>query len=114
MKSLYFLILFIFLTSTSNNPIGPHGDKDGCPNCHKGRESQLIIEDSISLCNRCHSQDGGNHPVLKEPKKMINPLPLSNDEKIVCYTCHEPHNNSQYPFMLRMEPNSLCMNCHEK
>lgn len=111
---IYSLILFIAIYLTSNNPIGPHGDKDGCFNCHKENDAQLIIDDSIKLCNECHFHDKGNHPLLKKPERMVNHLPLSEGGEILCYTCHDPHNNSKYPSMLRMEINSLCINCHEK
>ncbi len=117
MKILYFFgFLIIYIISASNNPLGPHGDKEKCLTCHQNKNGRyiLVLEDSVKLCSKCHVQRGGNHPVLKKPKRMIKKLPLNKEGRMVCYTCHEPHNRSRYQFMLRMELNSLCINCHDK
>ncbi len=97
----------------------PHdySDKEACASCHKSAVPDLKF-DTVTICTRCHEGYLGNHPVAKHPigkRPGINItrlMPLSLDGKMVCYTCHDNHNRSGYPNMLRTDYLKLCSACH--
>jgi len=97
----------------------PHdyNDKGSCSACHKQKVPDLKF-DAVTVCTRCHEGYLGNHPVAKHPigkRPNINIsrlMPLSLDGRMVCYTCHDNHNRSAYPNMLRTEYLRLCSACH--
>lgn len=128
--AIIFGIIMLAVSAVSNaaeTRVNPHlkdeAGKGGlCSECHKphggsgGGVSPLLIEESESLlCARCH-QETNDHPVDIAPKRAKVPkeLPLDKDGKIVCSTCHDSHNTSQYPKMLRLNANALCSKCHER
>lgn len=117
-----------------------HGD---CTMCHleTGGGGLLIGTNPTELCLGCHDgslafatqanfqgeQAGyrygqGDHPVEVKMSHTggfqdvgeLGPLPLSAGEVITCITCHDPHEGSQVPGMLRMSNNgsALCFTCH--
>ncbi|MFQ5353446.1 MAG: cytochrome c3 family protein [Thermodesulfobacteriota bacterium] len=99
--------------------VNPHNwsDKTGCVSCHKSVMPALKM-DSVTVCTHCHGGNLVNHPVAKHPigkKPGINisrRMPLDRDGKLVCYTCHDNHNRSDYPNMLRVGYLQLCSACH--
>ena len=100
------------------NP-SPHdySDESACAYCHKQKVPDLKF-DAVTVCTRCHEGYLGNHPVAKHPigeRPGINIsrlMPLSLDGRMVCYTCHDNHNKSAYPKMLRTDYLRLCSACH--
>lgn len=88
-----------------------------CKVCHTARPPELNF-DPVTTCTKCHPANVGNHPVPRHPigKKariyVPGKLPLTEDGKIVCYTCHDPHNKSGFSKMLRVDYFGLCVSCH--
>ncbi len=131
-KGLYFIALTVVLVlmfglqlshstvagaaSTGNNP-HDFSNKEECSSCH-GSSMPSLSFDSVTVCTRCHEGFLGNHPVAKHPIGKIPEInitklmPLSSDGKMVCYTCHDNHNSSSYPKMLRTDYMRLCSSCH--
>lgn len=97
----------------------PHNfaKKELCDYCHKGVPPSLMF-DPVTTCARCHPGNVGNHPVTMHPVGVVpkihipGNLPLTGEGKLVCYTCHDPHNRTNYRYMLRIEYHRLCMSCH--
>ncbi len=97
----------------------PHdySDRTACGSCHKKTPPDLKF-DAVTVCTRCHEGYLGNHPVSKHPigkRPNINItrlMPLSVDGRMVCYTCHDNHNRSGFPSMLRTDYLRLCSACH--
>lgn len=124
-------ILFIFVTpSFASNEgvpeheeekanVNPHNfnDKSNCGLCHTSDPPALNF-DSVTTCTRCHKGNVGDHPVTRHPigrptgKQVPVILPLSEERQMVCYTCHDQHNRSGHPKMLRVEYKRLCALCH--
>lgn len=99
--------------------VNPHNFmvRDYCKICH-GTDTSKLSFDPVTTCTRCHEGNVANHPVSRHPigkaTKIYIPgsLPLTKDGRMVCYTCHEPHNKSQYQKMLRIPYFKLCATCH--
>jgi predicted CXXCH cytochrome family protein len=99
--------------------VNPHDfrAKEFCPVCHT-KELPKLSFDPVTTCTKCHIGNLDNHPVTKHPigqEPRINipyNFPLTRDGKMVCYTCHDPHNKQRLPRMLRVEYEKLCAACH--
>ncbi|MBI5642403.1 MAG: hypothetical protein HY954_02900 [Deltaproteobacteria bacterium] len=99
--------------------VNPHNfsKTELCSSCHQA-EPPLLNFDAVTTCTKCHSGNVGNHPVTRHPIgkmpriKIPAILPLTDEGQMVCYTCHDPHNKSKYPKMLRVEFRKLCGSCH--
>lgn len=100
--------------------IDPHDfdRKSYCVNCHDP-EPPMLRFDAVTTCTKCHPNVVGDHPVARHPLgKMprisipVN-LPLTDDGLMVCFTCHEPHNKTNYSKMLRVDYFRLCASCHK-
>lgn len=99
----------------------PHDfqNKKLCSACH-GENMPRLSHDPATTCMRCHESNIENHPVsghsimVDIPRKMLMPegLPLTSDDKMVCYTCHDYHNETGFGKMLWIEYKDLCMACH--
>lgn len=99
--------------------VNPHSNrgKKHCVQCHQGETARLNF-DPVTTCTKCHQGNIGNHPVARHPigkAPRINLpafLPTTKDGIMVCYTCHDPHNRSGHPKMLRVQYLMLCASCH--
>jgi predicted CXXCH cytochrome family protein len=109
-----------YAVDSSEYPIGnPHaeGGEGNCSLCHTRRPPQLI-DDHVETCTNCHLGNIENHPVTRHPidvavEIMIpSPLPLTKQERIVCSTCHDPHDEHGFRSLLRVEYHKLCVQCH--
>ncbi len=99
----------------------PHDfqNKKLCAACHS-KEMPKLSHDPATTCVRCHEGNIDNHPVsghsimVDIPRKMLMPegLPLTSEDKMVCYTCHDYHNETGFEKMLWIEYKNLCMACH--
>jgi len=48
--------------------------------------------DPVTICLQCHQQDAGTHSVNIEVAFPVPAdLPLSDDKKMTCLTCHKAH-----------------------
>ncbi len=99
--------------------VNPHdfSKKQFCGVCHIDTPPGLKF-DTVTTCTRCHESNLANHPVTRHPMgkapgiNFSRALPLSMDGHIVCYTCHDNHNRSANPQMLRVPYKKLCDSCH--
>lgn len=123
-----FLAIFFFHMSVSYaqvdiaERINPHNynNKDYCQACHDISNMPLLNHDSMTTCIKCHENNIKNHPVSRHPilvnipHKIVVPewMPLSKENKIVCYTCHDYHNTGKMTHMLRINYDILCVSCH--
>lgn len=116
------LVAFLALLGRGEAATSPHAG-DGqtvCSACHPGAAGEVAADkalepaDPIAACTACHPQaPGRDHPVGVSLRLPAPPdLPLSDAGKLVCTTCHDPHNETQFLAMLRMEVNALCVACH--
>ncbi len=105
--------------SSKEPVINPHTRRSegNCSYCHTRRPPQLI-DDHVGTCTNCHIGNIENHPVTRHPidvavKIMIpTPLPLTKEQRIVCSTCHDPHDEHGYASLLRVQYRKLCVQCH--
>jgi|MudIll2142460700_1097286.scaffolds.fasta_scaffold07387_4 predicted CXXCH cytochrome family protein len=92
-------------------------NKHECSYCHitMHADAAMLLKTSLSgLCLECHSGRSGSneHRIDIAPSVEAVGLPLSKDGKITCATCHDPHEKSEYPMLLRVKPSELCFKCH--
>ncbi len=90
-----------------------------CGYCHVsgGKEKAGKLKAPLSgLCLECHPdrKSPDEHVVDVVPPMNVAGLPLSADGKMTCVTCHDPHEKSGFPTLLRVEPSDLCFRCHFK
>lgn len=88
-----------------------------CNDCHivDDKTGGMALKASLSqLCLECHAdrRNPGEHRVDMVPSMKVDKLPLDKDGKITCATCHDPHEKSGYPMLLRDAPADLCEKCH--
>lgn len=90
----------------------PHSfqGKPLCQRCHRPGEAGTIAE-PVALCAQCHDPRNMKHPTGVAPAAVPADLPLSGG-RIVCHTCHDPHDVKAHKSGLRMEYAALCVRCH--
>jgi len=101
--------------------MNPHDfkDKKSCARCHTA-EVPKLHHDPVTTCVKCHPGNVANHPVYRHPikvqasRKVLIPegFPLSVDDDMVCYTCHDYHNTVGMDKMLWIEYKDICIACH--
>lgn len=82
-----------------------------CQRCHTG-PSGALKGSPITVCTGCHQQKHGNHPVDIVHKTPSKDLPYGEGGRIVCHTCHDPHQLRFQKKGLRLAFNDLCLKCH--
>ena len=88
-----------------------------CYLCHTENPPKLKAG-VIEICGSCHEKNISDHPVYRHPMgnkvKILtpSPLPLSRDMRLVCSTCHDPHAGSGFRRLLRVDYQTLCIQCH--
>jgi predicted CXXCH cytochrome family protein len=119
------IVTFLFYSYSSIGwaeiMVNPHDfeRRDLCSICHR-KDIPKLNHDPITTCTKCHSGNFSNHPVSKHPimvsasNKVHVPegFPLTIDDKIVCYTCHDYHNTTGLEKMLWVKYEDLCRSCH--
>ena len=112
------------------NPHAYFRNPDQCPKCHLSRGSQQasgrFSTETDKVCLECHAKEslGRSHPVNVRPeerfRKMKVPadLPMDDDGRIMCLTCHTAHGQYVSYFLRRSGPDRgfdvLCEACHGK
>ncbi len=97
-----------------------------CQSCHTapkpslvpgGPASRNMVASINGECLRCHYDGPITHPVgVSNSKKTAPDLPLSQDGKITCVTCHVGHSNQNSFGQLLRKNNrrgGLCLSCHD-
>lgn len=80
-----------------------------CQRCH--RPGGELLAEPVALCRRCHRPVHGNHPVGVPAGTVPAKLPLDGG-KIVCHTCHDPHDIGTRASGLRIRAGEICLQCH--
>lgn len=78
-----------------------------CSYCHtgSGNPRHAVSRRDAALCFDCHSDKAGD---VKKAAFTHGPVTAG-----YCEVCHDPH-GTDFPAMLRMPINDLCLSCHEK
>ena len=98
------------------NSLHPPFKSGNCPGCHDPHSSDFkynLKVDRKDLCALCHEipvpghlHEAGNVPRFKLP----DDFPLTNDGKIMCLTCHDPHG----AIGAKLTRRDGCDACHNK
>jgi predicted CXXCH cytochrome family protein len=112
-----FLPLVLIVTFIST-PLTARPEKEGvhtdCLQCHKEKDSKELNSKVDDLCLKCHPlSTRRDHPINVKPQIRPQSLPLDEEGRINCITCHEPHGRKTVDKLLRMEFNTLCQECHK-
>ncbi len=123
----FMMIVFMQLSSRSSygwevgEVINPHDfkNKEYCARCHAA-ELPKLSHDPVTTCTKCHPGNIANHPVYRHPmnvqpsRKVLIPegLPLTINDAMVCYTCHDYHNTTGMDKMLWIGYRNICVACH--
>jgi predicted CXXCH cytochrome family protein len=84
-----------------------------CWSCHVAEGRRELRQDPIALCQRCHgSAAHGSHPVDVVQRTSAGGLPLWKGGRVVCHTCHDPHDVKRNANGLRLAFDPLCLECH--
>ncbi len=95
-----------------------------CVSCHKIHNSDFknLLKSPDNGCFECHKESGlaynkligmNTHPVNQIPKVKIKQNYKLENGKIVCITCHNPHEKGSDGKFLRYNKLKLCIDCHE-
>jgi len=90
-----------------------HRGKPLCQRCHLAGEAG-VSGDPVELCTQCHDPSRMKHPVGVTRATAPAGLPLGEDARVVCHTCHDPHDVKQRRSGLRLDYVELCLRCHER
>jgi predicted CXXCH cytochrome family protein len=82
-----------------------------CAWCHEGRDP-AAKGDPVALCAQCHPPSIMKHPYGRPAKQLPAALPLGEGGRIVCHTCHDPHDVKAHRKGLRLDYQPLCDQCH--
>lgn len=110
-----FPALIVILLVTGFNVYS--AEKHECSYCHvtSDKTDKMQLKASLTeLCIECHPDRMGpkEHIVDIAPPMKVVDLPLSKDGLMTCITCHDPHETSGNPKLLRVKPSELCSKCH--
>jgi predicted CXXCH cytochrome family protein len=91
-----------------------------CGECHDPHSTNnrwVLVKRSEELCLSCHGQQEKlkthNHPYNVTPKKPLRvDLKLTEDGKLECLSCHEPH-SAKVEHLLTGIQEFSCISCHD-
>ena len=118
--ALFVLVLTFAGASVAEERINPHdfSNRKLCGYCHANVPS--LKHDPVSTCTKCHMGNVANHPVSKHPigivpvkARLSEPMQLSKEGTLVCYTCHNHHGKKSFSHMLRVDMGRVCTACHK-
>ncbi|MGB8931638.1 MAG: cytochrome c3 family protein [Anaeromyxobacteraceae bacterium] len=84
-----------------------------CQRCHASPGGKLVVEDEAALCYQCHHAAKMTH-VGKIQSPLPKTLPFEEGGRIVCHTCHEPHDVKAQSFGFRAPYVQVCLECHKR
>lgn len=100
-----------------------------CDQCHLDPEENSsspvgkLFGDQNQMCIQCHPVDADfNHPVGVTLSQSASDLPLDENSRMTCLTCHEATRTIDdmldvylsKPYLLRKQGSLLCASCHER
>jgi predicted CXXCH cytochrome family protein len=108
------IILAVSLTAAGH---AYSAEKHECSYCHvvSGKTPGAALKAPLSgLCFGCHPdrKNANEHKVDMVPSMKVEGLPLAEDGRMTCVTCHDPHEKSGHPKLLRLKQSELCLKCH--
>ena len=128
-KTFAYIAAFVFMAAITqrawSEDIPLHHFELACDTCHavgastSGSEAGDFKSEISQLCSQsgCHDLDSVlSHPVGVRPTGAIKPdMPLDQDSRVTCLTCHLTSLSSQKDKMLHV-PNEegFCAKCHSK
>lgn len=93
----------------------PHSfrGKPACQLCHVDG-SKALLHGPVDTCLHCHQarHTPGHEVGTLLAGRDVGGLPLP-EGRIVCHTCHDPHDVKREPNGLRQRVNDLCLSCHK-
>lgn len=95
-----------------SNPHDYQG-KPLCQRCHLPGQAG-VTGDPIALCAQCHEPAFMKHPHGIAAQVVPEKLPLEAGLRIVCHTCHDPHDVKARRAGLRLDYGALCLQCHAR
>jgi predicted CXXCH cytochrome family protein len=112
MKTALILVILCIVTAGSSFA----GAKHECSYCHVSVDTAgAKLRSPLSgLCLECHPdrKSPNEHKVDIVPPMKVEGLPLDKEGKMTCVTCHDPHEETHNPMLLRVKPSELCLRCH--
>lgn len=90
-----------------------HEGKPLCQRCHLPGQAG-VTGDPIALCTQCHDPSFMKHPHGIAAQVVPEKLPLEAGLRIVCHTCHDPHDVKAHRAGLRLDYGALCLQCHRR
>ena len=109
----FLLMLLIFVYAIPAAAVAAEPAHRLCADCH-GEGNSLKRAPATLLCLTCHPSNRTDHPLVAVPPDMPTTLPLDNELKMPCLTCHEPHGKGEGSKLLRKTNEALCQDCHQK
>jgi predicted CXXCH cytochrome family protein len=82
-----------------------------CQRCHASADGKLRVKEP-ELCYECHKATTMTH-VGKLQQPPPKTLPYEEGGRIICHTCHEPHDVKAHKLGFRQEYRPLCLECHK-
>lgn len=107
----FLLMLLVFGSAIPAAEVAAEPAHRLCADCH-GEGNSLRMAPATLLCITCHPSNRTDHPLVAVPPDMPATLPLDNERKMTCLTCHDQHGEGQK--MLRKPKDLLCQDCHQK
>lgn len=94
---------------------GPSGQPElVCQACHVA-QTPALLQGPVATCQRCHPtrHTPGHEAGTPLPASRVGSLPLV-EGRLVCHSCHEPHDVQRQRYGLRLPLTPLCRSCHPK
>lgn len=106
-------LVYLPLSADSNNPheVTSESQATSCNDCHRDKPAmakstvletknemvkrEQFTQDGTAMCSSCHNPDDGHKVGLELDFKIPADLPLADDNKMVCLTCHYTHGSLQ-------------------
>jgi predicted CXXCH cytochrome family protein len=82
-----------------------------CQRCHASPDGKLRTPEP-AICHECHPGTTMTH-VGKIQKPPPPTLPYEAGGRIICHTCHDPHDVKSHKFGFRKDYVPLCHECHK-
>jgi predicted CXXCH cytochrome family protein len=83
-----------------------------CQRCHASPDGKLRTQEP-ELCYECHHAAKMTH-VGKIQAPPPATLPYEEGGRIICHTCHEPHDVKSQKFGFRAPYSAVCLECHKR